>query len=326
MAMRITTNASKPAAKSGQRKDRKLMLKAIQRKLWEDRQIYLMILPVVVYYLLFRYWPMLWLGVSFYDFKILKGFDGSAFVGLKHFIRFFQSPDFLNLIKNTLSINFLALLFVFPMPILFAVMLNEISASKFKKTVQTVSYLPHFISTVAFVGLIINFLSPSTGLLAIIARAMGKSPVYYLGDPRYFRTILVLSGIWQGTGWSAIIYLSSLTNIDQSLYEAAMVDGASRMQRIWHITLPGIAGTIVVMLVLQVGNLLSTNFEKVYLLQNTANLPISEVLQTYIYKRGILKVDYSYSTAVGMFNSFVSVLLVVMANKFSRKISETSLW
>ena len=303
-----------------------LKWKRTKAKLWSDRYIYLMILPVIIYFVILKYWPMGWLSISFYDYKILKGFSGSEFVGLEHFISFFTNSDFLKLLFNTLIINVYAMMFVFPMPIIFAVLLNELGFKHLKKFTQTVSYLPYFISTVAFAALIMNFLSPSSGILAGIFQSLGMDPIYYLGDPKYFRTILVLSGIWQGTGWNAIVYLSALTGIDQGLYEAAEIDGANRLQRIWHITLPGISTTIIILLILQIGNLLTTNFEKIYLLQNTANLQVSEVLQTYVYKRGLVQSNYSYATAVGLFNSIVSVVLVAFSNKLSRKFSETSLW
>lgn len=318
--MRKATQSSAPALSPAARR------KKIRTRLWNDRYMYLIALPVVLYFALLKYWPMGWLSISLFDYKLLAGFSGSKFVGLKHFIDFFSGTDFFRLVWNTIAINLLAILFVFPAPIVFAILLQEMNHKGLKKVTQTVSYLPHFISTVAFVALIKLFLSPSSGALATLFNMMGLQPIYFLGDAKYFRTILVLSGIWQGTGWSAIVYISALTGIDQGLYEAAEMDGANRLQRIWHITLPCLAPTIIIMLILQIGNLLNTNFEKIYLLQNTANLQISEVLQTYVYKRGLQEMNHSFATAVGAFNSIVSLALVAGANWLSGKFSETSLW
>lgn len=296
------------------------------RRLWADRYMYLIILPVLVYFALFKYWPMLWLRVSFYDYKVLKGFDGSKFVGLKYLEKFLSSPDFWVILGNTIVLNLYCLAFVFPVPILFALLLNELRPGRFKKFTQTISYLPYFISTIAFASMIITFLSPNEGTLATIFRMFGKEPIYFMGDAKYFRPIVVISGIWQLMGWNAIVYLSALTAIDPQLYEAAVIDGAGRWKQTWHVTLPSIRTTIVIMLILQIGNLMNVNFEKVYLLQNTANLSASEVIQTYVYKQGIVNFNYSYGSMIGMFNSVVSLLLVAGANAVSRKISEVSLW
>lgn len=308
------------------RERRKVNWKKVRRKLWRDRYIYIMITPVVVYFLLFHYWPMGWLRMAFYDFKLLKGFSGSEFVGFQHFIDFFTGLDFVNLLKNTLLINIGALCFAFPVPIIFAILLNELVLPRFKKVVQTISYMPYFISMVAFTSMIITFLSPSVGMMGDLYRFLGLDPVHFLGDPKYFRRIMILSGIWQSAGWNAVVYLAALTGLDQEQYEAAMVDGANRWQRMWHITLPGIAPTIIIMLILQVGNLMSLNFEKVYLLQTNSNLAASEVLQTYVYKKGITGYNYSFATTVGLFNSVISLILVAVSNFFSRKFSEISLW
>ena len=301
-------------------------IKKYCRRLWADRYMYLIILPVLVYFALFKYWPMLWLRVSFYDYKVLKGFDGSKFVGLKYLEKLLSSPDFGSILSNTIVLNLYCLAFVFPVPILFALLLNELRPGMFKKFTQTISYLPYFISTIAFASMIITFLSPNEGTLANIFRLFGKEPIYFMGDAKYFRPIVVISGIWQLMGWNAIVYLSALTSIDPQLYEAAVIDGAGRWKQTWHVTLPCIRTTIVIMLILQIGNLMNVNFEKVYLLQNTANLTSSEVIQTYVYKQGIVNFNYSYGSMIGMFNSVVSLLLVAGANAVSRKISEVSLW
>jgi len=294
-------------------------------KLWADRYIYLMIFPVVIYYIVFKYWPMWWMRVAFYDFKILKGFKGSDFVGFKHFITFFKSPDFFQIIWNTIYLNILSLIFAFPAPIIFALLLNELSNSKFKRVIQTISYLPYFLSTVVVVSMIKTFLSPSIGTLNSIMKSLGYESIHFLGEPEYFRPIMILSGIWQGIGWNSIIYLSAISGIDTELYESAIIDGAKRYQQVLYITIPGILTTIMIMLILQIGNLLSVGFEKVYLLQNAQNIRVSEVLSTYVYKMGITRNNYSFATAVGLFNGVISLILVLLANKLSKKYSEISL-
>lgn len=293
------------------------------KDIWKSRQVYLMILPVAIYFILFEYWPLTWLRISFYDFSIVRGIEGSEFVGFENFIKLFKRRNFLQMMWNALSLNLMSLAVAFPMPIIFALMLNEMRFRKPRKIVQTVSFLPHFISTVSVVAIVTEFLSPTIGLSADILRFFGKDPINFLGNAKYFRWIMVLSGIWQSTGWSAIVYLSALTAIDTNLYEAAMVDGANRWQRLKNITLPGITPTIVTMLILRVGQLLSMGYEKIYLLQNSVNLAQSEVLSTFVYKQGLLKMDYSLGTTAGLFNGMISVILVFIANRVSKKYSES---
>ena len=298
----------------------------IFRRLLADRYVYLMLLPVVVYYLLFRYWPMAWLSVSFYDYRLLRGFAGSTFVGFKNYIDFFNGMDFVRILRNTLMLNLYQLTFVFVSPIIFALLLNEIKFLKYKKVVQTISYLPYFISTVVLVTAITTFLSPSVGVLNGILKSMGRETIYFLGQPGYFRPVFIISAIWQMTGWSAVIYLSAFTTIDPVLYEAAIADGAGRFKQLWHITLPGILTAIVIQFLIQIGNILNVSFEKAFLLQNNLNLSVSEVLSTYVYKQGIVFSNISFGTTVGMFNSVVSLILVLCANALSKKVTEISLW
>lgn len=301
-----------------------------RHRLWQqirrDKFIYLMLLPVIAYLAIFKYWPMAWLSISLYDYKLLLGIEGSKFVGLKHYIDFFTGLDFFRVLGNTLILNILQLVFIFPVPIIFALLLNELRRLRFKKLIQTVSYLPHFISTMVLVSMITTFLSPSVGLLGAITKTFGGEPVYYLGNPGYFRPIYILSGIWQTTGWSAIIYLSAITGIDPVLYEAAIVDGAGRFKQVIHVTLPGILNAIVIQLIMQIGNMLNVGFEKVFLLQNSFNNSVAEVLSTYVYKQGIVGTKFSYATAIGVFNSVVAFILVVSANAFTKKFSKTGLW
>ena len=298
--------------------------KQLKKDIDRARAIYLMILPVVVWFLLFQYWPMTWLSISFFDYNLYLGFVGSKFVGFQNFIKFFAGMDFWRLMRNVLLLNFYALLVGFPAPIIFALFLNEMRSAKVKKVIQTVSFLPYFISMVAFVSLVTEFLSPSTGLSADILKFFGKEPIYFLGDAKYFRTIMVFSGIWQTMGYSAIVYLSALTAVDVNLYEAAMVDGANRWNRLIHITIPCIMPTIVVMFILRIGSLINANFEKIYLFQNSANLEVSEVIQTWVYKRGMVKYDYSMGTTAGLFNGIVALILVVMANRLSKRYSDSA--
>lgn len=304
----------------------KRKLSKLARDIWRARTVYLIILPVIVYMILFKYWPMYWLRISFYDYKIFQGFDGSKFVGFENFIKLFKAKDFWQMIRNVLMLNLWSLLFCFPAPIILAIMLNELRSTKIKKIVQTVTFLPHFISMVAFVALVTAFISPSTGTLGAIMKALGMEPIYFLGDEKYFRGICVLSGIWQETGFAAVVYLSALTAIDTNLYEAAMMDGANRWERLIHITLPGIVSTIIIMLILKIGTMVSVDFEKVYLLQNSANLSVSEMLQTWVYKKGLIKYDYSLATAAGLFNSIIAMILVTLSNHLSKKYSETGVW
>ena len=298
--------------------------KQLKKDIYRARAIYLMILPVVVWFLLFQYWPMTWLSISFFDYNLYLGFVGSKFVGFQNFIKFFTGMDFWRLMRNVLLLNFYALLVGFPAPIIFALFLNEMRSAKVKKVIQTVSFLPYFISMVAFVSLVTEFLSPSTGLSADILKFFGKEPIYFLGDAKYFRTIMVFSGIWQTMGYSAIVYLSALTAVDVNLYEAAMVDGANRWNRLIHITIPCIMPTIVVMFILRIGSLINANFEKIYLFQNSANLEVSEVIQTWVYKRGMVKYDYSMGTTAGLFNGIVALILVVRANRLSKRYSDSA--
>ncbi len=297
----------------------------VRRKIWQDRYMYMMVIPVVIYFAIFRYWPMAWLTIAFKDYKILKGFSGSSWVGLNNFQQFFSNPDFLRLIGNTIILNVYSLMFCFTAPIIFAILLNELWSNSYKRLVQTISYLPHFLSTVVMVSMVMTFLSPSLGVLNKVMSSMGMEKINFLSEPQYFRSIMVISGIWQQVGWSAIIYLSALTGIDQSLYEAATVDGAGRFKQMWHITLPGIRDTIIIMLIMQIGNLMNVNFEKIYLFQNPLNLSVSEMLPTYVYKLGMENSNYSLATAIGLFNSIISVFLVSIANKISKKYSEVAI-
>lgn len=304
-------------------KKRKTSMKNLKKRIWKSRQVYVLILPVVIWFLLFSYWPMYWLRIAFYDFNLYRGFEGSVFIGFQNFVELFAKRNFLQMIRNALVLNLYSLAVSFPAPVIFALILNEMRWKRGKKAVQIVSFLPHFISTVALVAIVKEFLSPTMGLSADILKFFGKEPIFFLGNEKYFRTIMVLSGVWQETGYSAIVYLSALTALDAGLYEAAMIDGANRWQRLRHITLPGIMPTIVIMLILRIGSLISIGYEKIYLMQNSSNLSKSEVIATYVYKHGLLKMDYSLATTAGLFNSVVAFVLVYMANRISKRYSDS---
>jgi putative aldouronate transport system permease protein len=292
-------------------------------KNWE---LYLFVLPAVAYFFIFKYWPIYGLQIAFRDFMPSLGVQGSPWVGLKHFLRFITGPQFVKLIQNTLGLSVYALAVGFPAPIILALLMNELGRERFKKAVQTVTYAPNFISMVVMVGMLIQFLSPSAGFVNKIIIALGGKEISFFSRPEWFRSIYILSGVWQRTGWGSIIYLAALAGIDPQLHEAATVDGATRLQRILHINLPGIAPTIVILLILNVGNLMSVGFEKAYLMQNALNLGRSEIISTYVYKVGILGTQFSYTSAVGLFDSVINFILLVSVNTASKRLTETSLW
>lgn len=296
------------------------------RSLRKNGDLYLLILPVVIYYIVFHYIPMYGVQIAFKDFIASKGIAGSPWVGLKHFERFFDSYYFWRLIRNTLGIGLYELIVGFPIPIVLALMINEVRSKLFKKTVQTVTYAPHFLSTVVLVGMLMIFLSPQHGIVNQIIRAFGGESVSFMTEPGWFKTLYVFSGVWQQMGWSSIIYLAALTGIDPQLHDAAKVDGASRLQRVWHINLPGILPTIVILLILNIGSVLGVGFEKVFLMQNELNMDSSDVISTYVYRSGIVGAQYSFSAAVGLFNSVVNFILLVTVNYIARKVGQASLW
>lgn len=298
----------------------------LSRDMRKNWILYAMILPVVAYYIIFAYVPMSGIQLAFKDYIIKKGIWGSPWVGFKQFERFFSNYNFKLLIKNTIGISLYSLLVGFPIPIIFALMLNYLKNRFLKKTVQMVSYAPYFISTVVMCGMITIFLNPDTGIFNTIRNVFGLESIDFLGKPGMFKSIYVWTGVWQGMGWSSIIYISALSGVDQQLHEAAIVDGASKLQRIIHIDLPSLKPTIVMLLILQMGQIMNVGFEKVFLLQNSLNMKTSDVISTYVYRVGLVQNDYSYSTAVGLFNSIINLMLIVMANFLSKKFADESLW
>ena len=304
----------------------KSRMQIVRTRLWRSRYIYLMILPVVAYYLVIHYWAMGWLSIAFYDYRLLRGFAGSQFVGLQNFKDFVTGINFFPGVRNTVLRNVFSLIFSFPVPIIFAILLNELRGMKFKRIVQTVSYLPHFLSAVVIVSMLTVILSPSSGIVNGIMKSIGLGSVYFMGEPDWFRPIYILSGIWQEMGWSAIIYISALSGINPDLYEAARVDGAGRFRQIWHVSLPGIRTTIILLVIMRIGHLMGSSFEKPFLMQNDLNNSVAEVLATYTYKVGLVRGSYSLSTAIGLFNSIISLILVTVANTISKKLSDISLF
>jgi putative aldouronate transport system permease protein len=294
------------------------------RKNW---QLYVLVIPPVVFFIIFKYIPMFNVVLAFKDYNIIKGIWGSPWVGMKYFNMFFQNPVFFTLLKNTLYLSLYSLAVGFPIPIILALALNEVKNARFKRTVQLVTYAPYFISTVVMVSIVMLFLSPSTGIINMLLGVLGIDSINFLGNPNMFRSVYVWSDIWQGAGYAAVIYLAALSGVDPSLYEAAKVDGASRLQKIWHVDLPGIFPTTVIILILSIGSIMGVGFEKIYLLQNPLNTVTSEVISTFVYKVGLINANYSFATAVGLFNSLVNMILLFIVNAVAKRVSNSNgLW
>ena len=321
----VTVGAGRKAAKRGWAGFMARLWRILVNDVRRNKYIYLMLVPVLGYYLLFHYGPMYGVQIAFRDYSISQGIWRSPWVGLENLRVFFRGFYFWRLVRNTLLINLLELALGFPAPIILALLLNEIRWSAFKRTVQTITYMPHFISLVVVVGILVNFLSRN-GLINDLLSLLGIPRTAYLTKPEWFRIIYVGSGIWQHVGWGSIIYLAALSNIDPTLYEAAMVDGAGRFRQLWHITLPGIAPVIIILLILRMGSMMSVGFEKIMLMYNSLTFETADVISTYVYRKGILETDYSFSAAVGLFNSVINFGLLVIANSISRRVNETSLW
>lgn len=293
------------------------------RKYWD---LYLIMAPGIVYFLLFKYVPMFGIAIAFQDYSPFAGIRGSDWVGLGHFARLFHDADFYRLLGNTVLISVYKLVWGFPAPVVLALLLNEIRLRAFKRTIQTFVYLPHFLSWIIIGGLLTNLLSPSTGIVNSLIKWLGMEPVFFLTDTNWFRTILVASGIWKEAGWGAILYLAALAGINPELYEAAIMDGANKWRQIWHITLPSIMSTLVILLLLRLGHLLEVGFEQIFVLYNPLVYSISDVFDTYVYRTGISKADFSYPAAIGLFQSVVGLVLVVAANKLAKAVSGHGIW
>jgi putative aldouronate transport system permease protein len=291
-----------------------------------DRWLYMMLLPGIVYFLLFKYLPMWGILISFKNYQPFLGFNGSEWVGLKHFQRFFTDPVFFTLFKNTIILSVYNLVFFFPMPILIALLLNEVRVDLYKKFVQTVIYIPHFVSWVVVVGLAYVFFTTEGGVANELLKSLGGGEINLLASESWFRTVITTEVVWKETGWGTIIFLAALAGVDQQMYEAARIDGANRWRQLWHITLPAIRGVIVILFILRLGSFLETGFEQIFLMLNATNREVGEVFDTYVYTIGITKGQFSYSTAIGLFKSLVGLVLVLGANYMAKKFGEEGVY
>jgi putative aldouronate transport system permease protein len=301
-------------------------LTRLARDFRRDFYLILLVLPAVVYYLVFHYLPMYGIVIAFKSFSIARGISGSPWAGLKWFREFFGSFYFGRIVSNTVVLSLSNLAFSFPAPIVFALLLNELRNQAYKRVVQTVSYLPHFVSMVVVVGIMVNFLSPVDGIVGRLLVLLGGKPINFMFEPRWFRSLYVISGIWQNTGWNAIVYIAAIASINPELYEAAYMDGAGRWGQLFHVTLPGILPTVVILLILNFGNVMSVGFEKVLLMYNPSTYETADIISTYVYRRGVLGSQYSFGAAVGFFNSVVNVCLLLAVNRIARRAADISLW
>jgi len=314
--------------KSVQIRSRRPLAQRFVRALNRDKYLYLIMLLPAVYYILFCYYPMYGVTLAFKQYKPKLGILGSPWAsqnGMKYVLQVVNDPYFWTVFKNTIVLNLTNLVISFPAPIILALLLNEVASSKYKRIVQTITYLPHFLSTVVVVGMMTSMFN-STGIVNELLGKLGIGPIQFLNDAQYFRPMYIGSNVWQGIGWDSIIFLSALAGLDMELYEAARIDGAGRWKQTIHITLPGILPTIIIMLILSMGRILNVSYQKILLMMTGSNQSVSDVISTYVYRRGITKADFSYATAVNLFQSLVSLVFVAATNWISRKTSETSLW
>ncbi|MCL2059241.1 MAG: ABC transporter permease subunit [Oscillospiraceae bacterium] len=289
--------------------------------------LYIFLLPACLYIAIFNYGPLYGIQIAFRNYTPAKGIFGSPWVGLRWLEMFFSSPRFLTILGNTVGLSFYQLLAGFPMPIILALIINNVLNMKFKRFAQTVTYMPHFISTVVMVGMISVFFSPRSGIVNTLLGMLGGSgDTYFLGIPAYFQHLYIWTGVWQGAGWGSIIYIAALTGVNPELHESAMIDGASKLKRIWHIDLPTIMPTMVILLILNCGSIMNVSFEKIFLMQNALNQSVSEVISTYTFKIGLQQYEYSYSTAIGLFNNVVNFTVLIIVNFMAGRLSGSSLW
>ncbi len=300
--------------------------KAYGRDIWMKRWIYALAIPGLLYFIIFKYLPMYGITVAFKDFSSRLGIMGSPWVGLKHFTRLFNSPDFYNLVRNTLTLNVFRIAIMTPLAIIFALSLNEIKSLRTKKVFQTISYFPHFLSWVVVAGVAYQLFSPYSGSVSKAIVEAGGKPLMFLTSPAAFRSLIVIMGAWKELGWASIIYLAAISGINPELYEAAEIDGASRLRQIRHVTLPGILPTMITLLLIDIGKIMSIGFEQVYVFLNPILYEVGDVFSTYIYRVGLGQGKFSYTTAVGLFNTLIGFILLVLANKLSRKFTEEGLW
>lgn len=291
-----------------------------------NKVIYLMVSPVVLYYIIFQYGPMYGLQIAFKDYSPALGFLASPWVGFEHFKEFFNSFYFWRLLRNTLLLSFYSLVFAFPAGIILALLLNEVKGRIFKRSIQTITYMPHFVSLVVIVGILFDFMARDGVINDILVFLFGIEPISFMRESAWFRTLFVGSDIWQNVGWSSIIFLAAMSNVDPALYEAAKMDGAGRLKQMWHITLPGIMPTVVILLILLIGKFMTVGEEKILLMYNPTTYETADVIGTYVYRKGILESNFSYSAAVGLFKAMIAFTLLVIANSIARKVGDTKLW
>jgi len=298
----------------------------LKKRLWKNKLLYIMVLPGIFYFIIFKYIPMFGLVISLQDYKPHKGIFGSEWVGFKHFERLFTEPDFLNILSNTLILFGLNLLIYFPIPIILALMLNEVRVNFFKRTIQTLIYMPHFLSWVIIVSISFVMLTMDGGIINELFAYFGFEKINFLLNPDWFRPTYIIQVIWREAGWGTIIYLAAIASVDPQLYEAARMDGAGRLRQVWHITLPAIRSVIIILLILKIGDVLELGFEHVYLLLNSMNREVAEIIDTYVYTAGLRQGKFSYSTAIGFFKSFIGLILVMLANRLAKKMGEEGVY
>jgi len=326
--MSHTASRMKPPNKSAKVKTGRglgyfsLLIKDVYR----DRMLYYLLIPFLLWFLIFKYYPMWGIQIAFKDFSLFKGIGGSEWIGFDYFKEFIGSEYFLRVFRNTVIISLYGLLICFPAQIILAIMISEVTRNGFKKIVQTLTYLPHFVSVVVIAGIVTTFLAPSSGLINLILEKLGMEKIYFLTNPDYFRGIYTVMNLWKETGFASIVFIAAIAGIDTQLYEAAKMDGANKFKQIMHVTLPGILPTIVVMFIMKIGSLLSVGYETIILLYQPATYEKADVISTYVYRSGLIDGRYDFATAVGLFNSVVALVLVVAANRISKKVTDASLW
>ena len=293
---------------------------------WRYRELYLMLIPLVAYYLVFHYVPMYGAQIAFKDYKFNLGIIRSPWVGFEHFQYLFSLRSFKEIFRNTILISTYKLIFGFPAPIILAILLNELRIVPYKKAVQTISYLPHFLSWVILAAIFTQLLSPSTGAVNILLTKLGFEPVFFLGDKSWFRSVLVFTSVWKSVGWGSIIYLASIAGINPEIYEAAIVDGAGRMRRIWHVTLPGLTPVITILLIFAIGRITLDDFDQIFNMYNPAVYSVGDVISTYTYRKGLVELQYSFSAAVGLFQNVISLALIILVNWGTKRINEYGIW
>ena len=300
---------------------------SIVKRFWKTRFLFLLWLPALVYFIMFKYVPMYGISIAFFDYNAFSGWEGASWRGLYHFEVFFKSPDFWKITRNTLALGLQNLLIGFPVTVLFALLLNEIRNAKFKKIVQTVSYMPHFLSVVVVCGLVTSLLDPVSGAVNLLIKMFGGNAIPFMTDVNWYRPVYLISALWQTIGWGTIVYLAAISGVDPALYEAARLDGAGRWRQMWSITLPAIAPTVATMLILRVGNIMDGSLEKTLLLANGINSEVSDVIVSYVYTKGLSgRQDFSFATAVGLFSNSINLVLLLVANTLSKKLADSSIF